>query len=102
MPVAGEDAVLDRSAVQREAHVRAPVVDREQAAARIEQDDRVTADRGCTATALGELARRDRALPLMFASSFFARCVLPRRVGGSGSLVGPLAHSVFSVSMDNL
>jgi hypothetical protein len=44
MPVAGEDAVLDRSAVEREAHVWAPVVDREQAAARIEQDDRVTAD----------------------------------------------------------
>jgi hypothetical protein len=92
MPVAGEDAVLDRSAVEREAHVRTAVVNREQATVRIEQDDRVTADNGRTAVALGQIGRRDRSQPLVLASSFFARFASPRKAGKSGSFVGPLHH----------
>jgi len=91
MPVAGEDAVLDRSAVQREAHVRAPVVDREQAAVRIEQNDRVTADNDRTAVALGQLADRDRTQPLTVAFNFFAGLVWPRwNAGESGKFGGAL------------
>ena len=87
MPVAGEDAVLDCSAVEWEAHVRAPVVDREQAAVRIEQNDRVTADNDRTAVTLGQLAGRDRAQPLTIAFSFFARLVALRwNAGESGNL----------------
>src|SRR5207244_2894966 len=44
VPVAGEDAVLHRPAVEREAHVRAAVVDRVHGAAVGEEDERVTAE----------------------------------------------------------
>jgi hypothetical protein len=56
MPVAGEYAVLDRCAVEREAHVRTPVVEREEPAAGVEQDHLVTAgDNGMT-SAIGQFA----------------------------------------------
>ena len=40
VPMAGQDAVLDAAAVEREAHVRASVVEREDAAAVIDDEDR--------------------------------------------------------------
>ena len=46
VPVAGDQARLDRSLVQREAHVRAPVFDGERPAVVPEHDDRQVADLG--------------------------------------------------------
>jgi hypothetical protein len=40
VPVTGQDPVLDASQVERETHVRAPVVERENAAAVMDDEDR--------------------------------------------------------------
>jgi len=40
MPVAGQDAVLDAAAIEREAHMRAAIVERENASVVVHQQDR--------------------------------------------------------------
>ena len=40
VPVAGEDAVLDAAPVEREAHVRAPIVERKDAPVVMDDEDR--------------------------------------------------------------
>ena len=60
MPVAGEDAILDASPVQGKAHVRAPVVHREQLAVVVEHHDSVTAAGDHRATAGFDFIRGSR------------------------------------------
>src|SRR6476620_3097841 len=43
MPVTGQDAVLDAAALEREAHVRAPIVEGEDAPAVVDDEDRTMA-----------------------------------------------------------
>ena len=43
VPVTGQDAVLDAAALEREAHVRATIVERENAAAVVDDEDRTMA-----------------------------------------------------------
>ena len=57
VPVAGEDPVRDRAAMEREAHVRAAVVDREHRAVLGEQADVVTVERDDEAACLDAAPR---------------------------------------------
>ena len=43
MPVAGQDAVLDAAPIERETHMRATIVEREDAAALVDDEDRAMA-----------------------------------------------------------
>src|SRR5213078_90896 len=43
VPVTGQDAVLDAAALEREAHVRAPIVEGEDAPAVVDDEDRTMA-----------------------------------------------------------
>ena len=43
MPMAGQDPVLDAAPIERETHVRAPIVKREDAAAVVHDQDRAVA-----------------------------------------------------------
>ena len=60
VPVAGEDPVRDRPAVEREAHVRAAIVDGVHLAAFVQQADRVAFDADDEPALLLEVLQRRR------------------------------------------
>ncbi len=65
VPVAGQDAFLDRAPVEREAHVRAAVIDRVDGFAVLEQGQGVSADRTGQASAgleVGQTGGKDEAI----------------------------------------
>ncbi len=55
MPVAGQDAILDAPAIERDAHVRASIVHREDSPARVEQRDHVAIEVDCAALSVGQV-----------------------------------------------
>ena len=85
MPVAGEDPVADRAPVEREAHVRAPVVDGVHLLALREQAERVAVEVDDEAAFRAQLLERGGADGTVCCDGGHALLLLHQKRGSSGS-----------------